>query len=281
MKGFIHNLVSNQINEKGKVLPRIKGRFESLSEHQHITGNEINEENNPVNEHFADHSFSNNSTQLLNFQLNKNNNNVSEKHIDGYDPASSFKKNNKTTTPSNIQHSENGFNEIDEEKEASRSHLLAERSEQLRSLTDHSLNSNDEDNSYDGRNMLNSLSNGELNLLTNRNLHIENNDERNYGDQLMHNDDNNINAKELLTSNSIKFNEQLQANTAFLNALAGQNNSNDNRSSSAKEAASVVKINIGRIDVRAVTSANTVRESSKPKQRITFDDFLNQKNGSK
>ncbi|MDB5285223.1 MAG: hypothetical protein JWR05_172 [Mucilaginibacter sp.] len=64
---------------------------------------------------------------------------------------------------------------------------------------------------------------------------------------------------------------------AFKNMVSDQPQGN----ASITEPQSVIKVNIGRIDVRAVTQQAPPRETTTPRPGVSLSDFLKNKNGSK
>jgi hypothetical protein len=64
---------------------------------------------------------------------------------------------------------------------------------------------------------------------------------------------------------------------AFKNIVSDQPQGN----ASIIESQSVIKVNIGRIDVRAVTQQAPPRETTTPRPGVSLSDFLKNKNGSK
>ena len=79
---------------------------------------------------------------------------------------------------------------------------------------------------------------------------------------------------------NIQLTQQLEMNMAVINAFKQlyKNETGDNNITT--QPPSTIKVNIGRIDVRAVTQQTPSKEMPRPKAGMSLDDFLKKKNGS-
>ncbi len=77
---------------------------------------------------------------------------------------------------------------------------------------------------------------------------------------------------------NVQLNPRLEVNMSVVNAFK-ELFKNENMDVHSTTQPSIIKVNIGRIDVRAVTQQQASKEPSRPKAGMSLDDFLKKKNG--
>jgi len=78
-----------------------------------------------------------------------------------------------------------------------------------------------------------------------------------------------------------RFDHQAPNNLVWLRAFKNMVNDQPQGNTSVTDSESVIKVNIGRIDVRAVTQQAPPRETAATRPGISLSDFLKNKNGNK
>lgn len=288
MSGFIRHLVSNHINPTGNVLPRLKGTFETFSSFQQsVPGNfgEEHIETGIANDYNSLHQSNENSNTNLSSGTNKI---ISGNEKTNVESAINLSKEDQQTNNepvsiySNISNTQT-HQQVGQENETNDLNFFTPQLNTNNFLSTPLINDalkkvSDESNQRSKE----TKSRNENFLEENREAHLLIPDTKNAAgnfntiQQYPSNEQNNVEKPKQTPDYS---NQQL--NMAIVNAFRLMQNKNAAENNAAQEPTQVIKVNIGRIDVRAVIQQAPARQAVRPQPTMSLNDFLNKEKGSK
>ena len=297
MNGFISRLVSNHTNPTRNVMPRLKGTFETFPSFQQTSPDSFGEEHIEGRISNQYNSLNQNKSPDANLHTAK----TQKEIVPGKENSESnsiidySEENQQTVKPvnirpgiSNVENPQQNWQEHETNLKAvtTRLDLAAINDDTGTSFINNDFKKNIKVNESDelNQNEIPGKSTNENFTETIENyLLIPNmkNAAGNFNSQQYIPDDQQSDAENSLPQQT-PANRKQQLNMAIVNAFRLIQNENAAAKNTGEDSTQVIKVNIGRIDVRAVTQQTPpAREAVRPKHAMSLDDFLKKKNNSK
>lgn len=287
MSGFISHLVSNHINPTGNVLPRLKGPFETFSSFQQsVPGNfgkehietgiandynslsQLNENRNTNIHQETSKIITGNERTNIESAINKEDQQIVNEPVD-------FHSNTQTHQQVGQENETNHLNPFTTQLNPSNINNSLSKpliNDALKKVSDESsqrgivtkINENFSEENRETYLLIPDTKNAAGNFNT-----IQ---------QYTPNEQNNV--EKPISEQTPDYSNQ-QLNMAIVNAFRLMQIKDAAENNAAQEPTQVIKVNIGRIDVRAVTQQTPARQAVRPQSTMSLNDFLKKEKGSK
>lgn len=251
MNGFFNHLVSKQTNPSANISPRLKGRFESFAGFQHSSFNEVAEDKESAKP-LADKAVHADKTSIANIpeiSLPKQ----PDQSADNQQENDATIEGTLIAQPLLSKINNNLINDIADAAKKNSDPLQTEENLALKA------------NSFDT--VVDKPDATEKDSSTYKEINTEAKNREQQQDVFS-------------LQQNIQLTPQLELNMAVINAFKQLYKNEVPENNLTTQPASTIKVNIGRIDVRAVTQQTSSKEISRPKAGMSLDDFLKKKNGT-